>query len=377
MKYKFSFLLLFLSGIFFFSSCKKYGFEPGSGHGKGLGGIPTLTDLKIAAANLTRLSHWITGLYPLGIEYEAVVFALLNSTKQDNPNWSNFIGNLFIDISVGITGAVANANVGSPSLPAFACLSAFLKDWNLGKGTPPDLAVTFEEFIVGHGKMQIKIEEKLHSLADPANNYSNLLNQWKDAIEFNGKSYTLSDLANSTFPAPGEEYDKLQADAYTYYKKSLWNLVIMTCCSYFENYHQYPVATTREYNDPHPYFYKYNQKTFYPEHKGVYVRGDVYDTNAAGRSITYELIYYNLGIGGYAIPDAAAAELFIDDTPEHIINPRGLWNRSYVFKQFSLTKYEFKGFELASYPNNPNNGPDFNTKDTYDFTGGLFPRLIQ
>ena len=199
------------------SGCKKYVFDPGSGpghgygsgYGAGWGGIPTPADLQNAAANLTRMRAWITDLYPLSIEYELAVFELLDSTRQ-NENWANFIGNIFIDIAVGIAGAVAVASGGSLAMPAFACFAAFLKDWGLGKETPPDLAGTFGEFAIGHNKMQFEIEQKLSSLVDPANNYNNLLTQWTNVIEFNGKSYTLKDLANSTFPDLGDEYNQLQ-----------------------------------------------------------------------------------------------------------------------------------------------------------------------
>lgn len=360
-----------------FSSCKKFVFEPGSGHGHGygsgygagLGGVPTLADLQNAAANLTRMRAWITELYPLSIEYENAVFLLLDSTKQ-NENWANFIGNIFIDIAVGIAGAVAVASGGSLAMPAFACLAAFLKDWGLGKETPPNLAGTFAEFEIGHNKMQFEIEQKLGSLVDPTNNYSNLLTQWANVIEFNGKSYTLKDLANSKFPGLGDEYNLLQAEANTYFKKSLWNLVIMKCCTYYENYHLFNETP----HDKPGTFYSFIQNTFYPQNKGVYVRAKWQGEEWDGDD-DWTYVYYNLGIGGYPFPDKAAAVLFMDDTPGHIINPDGLFNRSYVFEQFSITKPEFLFDEMASYPNY---GTDTNSNNNdWNFTGGLFPRLIQ
>jgi hypothetical protein len=36
----------------------------------------------------------------------------------------------------------------------------------------------------------------------------------------------------------GDEYNKLQSDAHTFFKKTLWNLVVMKCCTYYENWHQ-------------------------------------------------------------------------------------------------------------------------------------------
>jgi hypothetical protein len=61
----------------------------------------------------------------------------------------------------------------------------------------------------------------------------------------------------------------------------------------------------------------------------------------------------------------------MDDTPGHIINPDGLFNRSYVFQQFHTTKPDFSGgHELASTPDR-----DFADSDEFNFTGGLFPNL--
>ncbi|CAA9498356.1 MAG: hypothetical protein AVDCRST_MAG96-1839 [uncultured Segetibacter sp.] len=72
--------------------------------------------------------------------------------------------------------------------------------------------------------------------------------------------------------------------------------------------------------------------------------------------------------------------LFVDDTPDHVIDPRGLFNCSYVFEQFSFTKPrflpgrspDFPGWhELATDPRQ-----DFATlANDWEFTGGMFPRL--
>ena len=142
----------------------------------------------------------------------------------------------------------------------------------------------------------------------------------------------------------------------------------MKCCSYYENYH----LSINTPENPAAQFYLYSQNTFYPANKGIYVRGDISYYNDDG-TIDWSLIYYNLGIGGYAFPDKAAAVLFMDDTPGHIINPDGLFNRSYVFQQFSITKPKFKVHELASYPNDRDN--NFADSDDWNFTGGYFPRL--
>jgi hypothetical protein len=322
-------------------------------------------DLAKAADNLTRLRVWITDLYPLCIEYEDAVFHALGSTKQ-NGNWTNFVGDILIDMAIGMASAAAVATANPEVVPALACLSAFLHDWGIGKDKPISLDGEFAVFEFGHEKMQFELEQKLSSLVDPTENYKNLLTAWKDGIVFNGNTYTIGDLASRHFPGLGDEYNILQSAAHTSFKKSLWNLVIMKTCSYYENWHKYDIEIGK-----HDFITSYAQKTFYPEYKGVYLRAIF--TNTDANTNYFELIYWNLGINGYAFPDEATNILFMDDTPGHIINPDGLFNRSYVFQQFSMQKPDFTaGHELANSPN-----ANFSNSDDFNFTGGMFPKLVK
>ena len=359
------------------SSCNKLVYQPGKGPGKGYGsvppkgwgGTPTPTDLENAAANLTKMRTWQKNTYGLTIEYEDGVFNDLASTK-DNGNWVSFIANIFIDMAVGTAGAVAAEVDGAGLyLAAFACLTNFLKDWGVGNGTPPDLQGTFGDYQIGHDKAETEIEQKLSHLVDPTNNYSNLLAEWEDVIEFNGVNYTLADLANSTFPGLGDEYNKLQTAALTYYHKSLWNLIMMRCCELVEyEADEYPDT---DYNNPSAFYFGYAVNDFYVNHKGDYMRAEAF--GHTGDVAHWIVTRYTLGVGGNSLPDVAAAVLFIDDVPGHIINPDGLWNRSYVFEQFSITKPHLHHHELAPYPNTGFH--NFAATDDWAFTGGLFPKL--
>ena len=67
------------------------------------------------------------------------------------------------------------------------------------------------------------------------------------------------------------------------------------------------------------------------------MRGRVYEVDP-GHYRYFELISFQLGIGGNVFPDEACNILFMDDSPGHIINPNGLFRRDYVFKQFHKTK---------------------------------------
>jgi len=339
----------------------------------GVGGEPAipLTDFELysAAQNLTRMRALIVDLYPLCLEYEDAVFKALDSTK-DNGNWAKFVANIFIDIGVGMAAATAIILSSTGAMPAVALLAAILKDWRNNINTPNSLKDEFAHFEIGHNKMQYEIEQKLSHLVDPSNNYSNLKAAWNDTIEFNNKTYTLKELAGAHFPGLGDAYNSLQTAAYNHFRKSLWNLVIMKCCSLYRNYHEYPITFPRTGE-----LLAYAKETFYPQNKAVYLRAKFWQVVTEwGEHDTWQwqLTYWNLGINGYPFPDAAINELFIDDTPGHIINSKGLFNRSYVFEQFSITKPDFStyGHELANTP-----GRDFADSDDWTFTGGCFPEL--
>jgi len=74
---------------------------------------------------------------------------------------------------------------------------------------------------------------------------------------------------------------------------------------------------------------------------------------------------------GMVIPWCGRGILFKEDTRGHIINEAGLFNRSYVFEQFSTRKFEFpNGHELG-------NGQIGNLNpaaDDFEFRGGFFQR---
>jgi hypothetical protein len=329
----------------FITGCSKDTDTPEGGGGN-LGG-PQLTpeQLQQAADNLRRLRVWITDLYPLCIEYETIVFLALKATKETG-GWENFIADIFIDIGFALAASAAIASDGAAAVPAFACLSSFLHDWGIAKDKPDNLDETFADFDFGHNVMQLAIEQQLSYLVDPGpnSNYQNLQNGWNDKYVFQydpntpGKAYTIGDLASSYFPDLGEHYNTLQTVAFTEFKRLLWNLVIVKCCSYYEK-EKWLVTLYYDGSTP-PNLQEYEQQKFFAPkegNKGRYMRARVYEVEP-GKYRSFQLIKWQLGIGGNLFSDEACDILFMDDSPGHIINPDGLFRRDYVFKQFSKTK---------------------------------------
>lgn len=345
--------------------------------GGGLGATPlTLVELKAAADNLNRMRLLLADLYQHSFDYDDTVFKALSSTRQ-NKSWTNFIVDVLIDIAAAMASAAAIAAQGPLAVPAIACMSAFLHDWGIGKDVPLDLSQLngfFSEYQGGQLRMASALDHKLGHLTEVTNNYANLQEAWKDPISFNGKSWTLKDLADSFFPDRedhADEYYQIYDPMYLHHRKSVWNLAVMKCCSYYENFHK---SVVLEYDSAN-HFTEW-ARGWYRDNPGVYIRG--YITEVRDRSTLFTFCYWNLGIDAYPFPPAAVNELFMDDTPGNMINldekgkPKGLFPRSYVFQQFSTTKPDWKGFhELAS------DGTNFAPSDDFVFTGGLFPKLIQ
>ncbi len=345
--------------------------------GQGSVANPPLTqaELEIAAGNLNRIRALMNDFYDMNFKYDLTVLEDLSSTIQ-NPSWTNFLVDIFIDIAVGIASAAAVATGNVAVIPAFAFISAFLHDWGIGKDRPLDLAGVngfFGDYQGAQLKMQTAIDKHFGFLTEVTDNYANLRAAWKDPIVFNDKPYVLADLAKMYFPDKKDhsvEYYKIYDPMVLHHQKSVWNLATMRCCQLYRHY-SFNVTTD---TTPAGVLLSWARNEFYTKYKGSYVRAELASYNTEDQTIDWTVYQYDLGIGGNPFPDAASNVLFVDDTPGHIINPNGLFNRSYVFEQFSVTKPALiYGHELGDdgIGNlNPN-------ADDWTFTGGLFPDLIK
>jgi hypothetical protein len=361
----------------FITGCSKDTDAPQAGGGSlGDSPPPTPEQLKAAADNLNLLRDMMNDLYNTAFKYDEVVFLALGSTKT-NSSWTNFIVDIFIDIAFAAAAATAVVTGGAALVPAFAFLSAVLHDWGIGKDRPDGLSGVFGFFADYQGgqiAMQNAIDEKLGYMTDETDNYANLRTTWGDPIVINGKTYSFKDVGDTFFPDKEHhsvEYRKFYDPMYDHHKRSVWNLAVMKCCTYYRDWSTYPHTATT----PAGRLLDWARNTYYKENTGAYIRASMYSYDTGGRppDIEWEVDRYYLGIGGNQFPDAAAQILFKDDTPGHIINSNGLFNRSYVFEQFSFTKPVFPyGHELGNDQIgnlNPN-------ADDWEYTGGLFPTLI-
>ena len=367
----------------FFTGCTKEAWNyihDHGGHGGGVGEDPPITEAELAAAakNLHNIQHWVEELYVYTGKYEEIVFDLLKSGSEGPKSWGEFILNIFITISTRI---LEEAVKEVPGLgPAIALAGDSVKEWATGD-KPRNLLSEFPLFKNGHLEMQIALVNMLERLqgTDDDGNYKNLRDRWPGEIEFNGKKYTLRELANAKIPTEGDDYVNSKTAAYDQFRKHLWNLMFIKCGTMIES--DYWTIGPADLPKPPGYLEglptEYGRAVHYKDYPATYLRGKWATTD-----FHYWLFkYWWWEFDGLELSEAAAELLFNDDTPEHIINNDALFTREYVFKQFHLEKPDFKGYhelrkDLQDGPlGERDNCYNFDCPDNWEFTGGEFPML--
>ena len=359
----------------FISGCTKEQWGPVKG---GIGGTQpweplTGTEIQRAAQNLKNMGDFIGDLYPFCIEYEVFLYALLKSGTKPS-GWQSFIVDVFINIALGMLGAAAGEIPGAGA--AIAIVADNIKKWASGD-KPGNLDADFSEFVEGHTQMQKAITDKILLLTDvnfPANDYKNLQEGFKGEIDFNGKKYNLRDLALSQFPSKdnGTAFVALRTAAFEQFKKHMWNVMLMKAGRMTKSY---TWTESAAYNPPTQYARDVHYKD--DRYKSTYLRGlyDLFWTN-------FHFSYWYFSFDGLELSSDAAKILFKDDSPGNIINPDGMFTRTYVFEQFHAKKPDFSGFhELRKdlswgYYQGDSFGFDA-AAGPFEFTGGDFPMLIK
>lgn len=349
----------------------------------------TPDELAAAALNMVYMRAWYEDLYAGRTQpYILRVYTLLKGGEVAPKSWKEILVDIFTEIGIGILEAAVSEIPGAGA--AISATAKAVEKWAMEKKAGKGVDATISEFIQGYDNMHDVISDNLLSLASSFENYKYLQDAFKDGpIEFNGKKYTLRDLAQQHFPdktnsADTEQYRVILDAAELKFKIYIWNAMFMKAgtMTYFTerevSYHglipgdpaNNPTRYAREqiYNDPD------NAARF----NAVYMRSYY--------SPFVDLFYfrqYYWEFDGRLLSEATVNELFKDDTPEHIINPTGLFLRSYVFKQFHTKKPDFAGYhnlrkDLDWGPLTPDDSCwALECPDNYEFTGGLFPALTK
>ncbi|MFD2572723.1 hypothetical protein ACFSUS_18935 [Spirosoma soli] len=363
------------------TGCADHRVNPGDGDLGGASAPPDDALYPLAAANLNRMAIWHDHLYSSYTQgYEQVVYRTVEAGEKLT-NWTEILVEVFTKLGLTVLeGALEEF----PLLgAAIAAAVEQLEKWEFSeKGNKVD--ATIAEFAKGFSDMHAEVQRYLTELISTKDingndtNYQKLREAFKEGyIEFNNKKYTLRDLAENYFPMKDKDEDRKQYQAlidaaFLRFKKSLWNAMFIKAADFHSSYN----FSVRCDQSP----YRYATKEFYPDKNypiqaASYLRG--YYLKLTDR---YEFAYWYFTFDGKALPEGAAEILFKDDVRGNIINPKGLFDRDYVFKQFHREKQDFGIYHDLRTDSNwrCDDGFDFDhNTDNYEFTGGEFHVLTK
>ncbi|MBF9255757.1 hypothetical protein I2I11_20835 [Pontibacter sp. 172403-2] len=354
------------------------------------GSTPPLTPAEFdlysqAAENLIRMRKWNDNLFTFTGNYEDRVWSYLKGGEEPT-NWTEIFVKIFTEIGLGILEAGLEEFPGLG--PAIATTAKQVEKWELGEKAERGVDAAFGGFKAGYDDMMKEVSDNLLLLASSGtdNNFPYLQEAFKNGdIEFNGKKYSLKDLAQNRFPADDvtadlAQFEALRNAAFVRFKKYIWNAMIIQAGNM--TYHHLG-SHEAGFNEGGANGYVrdnyYNQEAYV----GSYIRGTY---NGPFDAYTFEEFYFEFD--GKKLSADAAKELFIDTTPGHIIHPdkngnptTGLWPRDYVYKQFHKEKPDFFGYNDVSkdefgHGSVGNRYLDFDeSANNYVFTGGDFSEL--
>ncbi len=305
------------------------------------------------------------------------MYTLLKGGIDPPTNWASIAIDIVEKIVVGLLQAAAQEIPGAGAVIGVAADQAI--KWGNAEKASKGVDATIAVFLQGYGDMNTAVSNNLLLLSsDGGGTYANLREVFKKGpIKFNGQEYTLEDLARNRFPAGDEpadtaQYETLREAAFVRFKKYFWNAMLVECGEItYSSYWQWYGSTHGPLTPT-----AYGRDLFYqdPSNKARYLRG--FWNEFIGH---YVFRYWYFMVDGKELSPNAGKELFMDDTPEHIVNPAGLFHRAYVFKQFGQKKLDFfgyyelrKGIEIhvdGGYSRNF----DSTAEDDYVFTRGDFP----
>ena len=298
---------------------------------------PTPDQIKKVQTNLTNMLAFNDQVYNFGLAKYLNAYALLS--EHDDNDLGLAIGLNIIEGAFWAAGSVAG--------PAGSFLASFLSGmvayWMTD--TPPSLNTAFAQNVLRFQATTEQVDANLASY------YQDVPGNWNISFTYNGTTQALSNLATFDFPVETDVAYKPLLDAALFgVDKSLWNnlLVAGFVITFWyssgdgtwngadlfmdqKDQNSPPIDWAQGFYKVHP---AYNEPW-------AWYSGD--PNNCCGPPPCWAISEFNLGTGvgplgltDGSISDDAAAYLFIDSTPDAIINPNGLFTRNDVFKNIGI-----------------------------------------
>jgi len=288
-------------------------------------------------ANLTNMQAFNDQVYNFGLAKYLNAFELLS--EHDDNDLGLAIGLNIIEGAFWAAGSVGG--------PAGSFLASFLSGmvayWMTD--TPPSLNTAFAQNVLRFQATTEQVDANL------AGYHADVPGNWNTSFTYNGQTQALSDLATFDFPVETDTAYKPLLDAALFgVDQSVWNNLLVAGfvvtfwyvggdgtwngSDLFMDYKEKDIPPTdwvRDYYDKNPAYYE----------ELAWYSGD--SNKCCGPPPCWAVGEYNLGTGAGplgltdgSISDDAANYLFIDSTPDNVINPKGLFKREDVFKHLGL-----------------------------------------
>lgn len=199
--------------------------------------------------------------------------------------------------------------------------------------TPPNLNGVFASYISRFSETSVTFDETLATYAQdvPGN--------WNTSFQFQGKSYTLSDLATGDVPPEDDpNFEEAAKAALLTLDKSLWADMLKSKFNIlFFDVIGNPEIISGEKSDPPVQW----AKNFYKKYHAQYINWKWHDKLACNDRSGWEINQWGLGTGSDALSYTALSKdacvyLFQDSIDGTIINENGLYPRETVFFKLGI-----------------------------------------
>ena len=299
---------------------------------------PTTTNINKLKVNLTNIQRFNDVFYTYSISKCANAFLLLGKNDDNDPG-INVGLNLLCGTMIGIGGDFGI--IGCVLANYFCELVSQFSETN-----PPSLLAHFASYI---SRIQATSLEANHAIAkdysDPVNNWYTVKSGSFDT--FSGKktvSCCLGQIAAIDFPNEIEPlFEEMMSKTLFSFDQTLWWIVLTQCFQinvwYSANEPEYLV---KKYSEDWINNYCKGLNIKYPSSNSTWEIGYIRGFGGIGKKKAYYIVNdSSIGLppshnNDQPISDAAARYLFIDSIPGDIINPQGLFNRNFVFKDFGM-----------------------------------------
>ena len=301
---------------------------------------PTSANIAKLKVNLTNMQRFNDVLYGYSISKCANAFLLLSKNDDNDPGMSIGI-NVLCGTMIGIGG----------DFGVIGCVFAnyfcqLLTEFSTVK--PPSLLEAFASYILRIQATSLQANRVIAvDYTDPVTNWYTVKSGTFDS--FTGTksvSCCLGQIAAIDFPSETDPlFEDMISKALYFFDQTLWWIILNQCFQINQwDSQNAPEYLVKKYSLDWINNYCKQLNVKYPSSNNTWGYIQIRNFSGLGKKQNYYIVSEAtigsppIHINDQPISDAAARYLFIDSIPGDIINPNGLFNRSFVFDSFGMKR---------------------------------------